>query len=198
METKMPAVPVVEVSVLDVLNKRINVIANAENVVYNELGLFSREVLDYVLKSKDITPVNKLIGKDDNGKPYLTRNNRVVAMHFFSAMLPFTFEGKASDASLKFVKMKGERSQVKSVKEINDFLHDPQATIWTWAKVNVTTEKKPVDYAAKVGNAITDALDTTKGNMSKQDVLFSVLKSGISLDDMLAVAALFAEQEKAA
>lgn len=184
--------------VLANLFKRINVIAHAENVVYKELGLFSREVLQYVLTSKDITPVNKLIGKDENGKPYLTRNNRVVAMHFFSAMLPFTTEGKASDASLRFVSIKGQRSQDKAITVINDFLHDPQATIWTWAKVNVTTEKKPIDYATKVGNAITDALDVNKGNLSKQEVLFSVLKSGISLDDMMAVAALFAEQEEVA
>lgn len=183
---------------LKTLNTRILKIAKAENIVHAELGAFSREVLDYVLRTEDITPVNRIIGVDKNGKPYMTRNNRVVAMHFFAEFLPFTAEGKASDATLVFGKLKGERSQEKCTKAINDFLHNPEATIWTWAKENVTTEKKPVDYAAKVGNAIIAALDTDKGNMSKQDVLLAVLRNGIDLDDMLAVAELLMQQDEKA
>lgn len=177
------------------LNTRILKIAKAENIVHTELGAFSREVLAYVLRTKDITPINRIIGADKDGKSYLTRNNKVVAMHFFAEFVPFSTEGKASDATLTFGKIKGERSLEKCTKAINDFLHNPECTIWTWAKENVTTEKKPVDYAAKVGNAITNALDKTKGNMSKQDVLLAVLRNGISLDDMLAVADLLTQQD---
>lgn len=181
------------------LNTRILKIAKAENVVHTELGAFSREVLAYVLRTKDITPINRIIGADKDGKTYLTRNNRVVAMHFFAEFVPFSTEGKASEGTLTFGKLKGERSQEKTAKLINDFLHNPEATIWTWAKDNIKTEKKPVDYAAKVGNAITNALDADKGNMSKADVLMAVLRSGISLDDMLAVADLLTQgEEKAA
>lgn len=180
------------------LNTRILKIAKAENIVHVELAAFSREVLDYVLRTKDVTPVNRIIGIDKDKKAYLTRNNRVVAMHFFSEFLPFTTEGKASDATLTFGKIKGERSLEKCTKAINDFLHNPEANIWTWAKENVTTEKKPVDYAAKVGNAITAALDADKGNMTKSDVLMAVLRNGISIEDMLDVAKMFAEQEHAA
>lgn len=183
---------------LKVLNTRILKIAKAENIVHTELGAFSREVLEYVLRTKDVTPVNRIIGVDKDGKAYLTRNNRVVAMHFFAEFLPFTSEGKASEASLVFGKLKGERSQEKCTKAINDFLHNPEATIWTWAKENIQTEKKPVDYAAKVGNAITAALDEAKGNMSKSEVLLAVLRNGISIEDMLDVAKLLAEQEQAA
>lgn len=181
------------------LNTRILKIAKAENVVHTELGAFSREVLAYVLRTKDITPVNRIIGTDKEGKTYLTRNNRVVAMHFFSEFLPFSTEGKAPEGTLVFGKLKGERSQEKATKLINDFLHNPECTIWTWAKDNIKTEKKPVDYAAKVGNAITAALAEDKGNMSKADVLMAVLRNGISLDDMLAVADLLTQgEEKAA
>lgn len=183
---------------LKVLNTRILKIAKAENIVHTELGAFSREVLEYVLRTKDVTPVNRIIGVDKDNKAYLTRNNRVVAMHFFAEFLPFTSEGKASEASLVFGKLKGERSQEKCTKAINDFLHNPEATIWTWAKENIQTEKKPVDYAAKVGNAITAALAEDKGNMSKSEVLLAVLRNGISIDDMLDVAKLLAEQEQAA
>lgn len=177
------------------LNTRILKIAKAENIVHVELAAFSREVLEYVLRTKDVTPVNRIIGVDKDKKAYLTRNNRVVAMHFFAEFIPFSTEGKASDATLSFGKIKGERSLEKCTKAINDFLHNPEANIWTWAKENVTTEKKPVDYAAKVGNAITNALDADKGNMSKQDVLLAVLRNGISLDDMLAVADLLTQQD---
>ena len=152
------------------LNTRILKIAKAENIVHNELGAFSREVLDYVLRTKDITPVNRIIGVDKDGKPYMTRNNRVVAMHFFSEFLPFSTEGKASDATLVFGKLKGERSQEKCTKIINDFLHNPEATIWTWAKDNVITDVKPKDYIGDVTKSITKALDTKKGNASKADV----------------------------
>lgn len=177
------------------LNTRILKIAKAENIVHVELAAFSREVLEYVLRTKDVTPVNRIIGVDKDKKAYLTRNNRVVAMHFFAEFIPFSTEGKASEATLTFGKIKGERSLEKCTKAINDFLHNPEANIWTWAKENVTTEKKPVDYAAKVGNAITNALDETKGNMSKQEVLLAVLRNGISLDDMLAVADLLTQQD---
>lgn len=181
------------------LNVRILKITKAENIVHNELAAFSREVLAYVLRTKDITPVSMLIGKDDKtGKPRLTRNNQVVAMHFFSEFLPFTSEGKASEGTLVFGKIKGERSIEKCTKAINDFLYNPEANIWTWAKENVQTEKKPVDYAAKIGNAITNALDETKGNMSKQEVLATILRNGIELNDLLAVAEQLANVDKVA
>lgn len=181
------------------LNVRILKITKAENIVHTELAAFSREVLAYVLRTKDITPVSMLIGKDDKtGKPRLTRNNQVVAMHFFSEFLPFTSEGKASEGTLVFGKIKGERSIEKCTKAINDFLYNPEASIWTWAKENVQTEKKPVDYAAKIGNAITNALDETKGNMSKQEVLATILRNGIELNDLLAVAEQLANVDKVA
>lgn len=185
---------------LKTLNTRILKIAKAENIVHTELGAFSREVLSYVLRTKDITPVNRIIGVDKDGKSYLTRNNKVVAMHFFSEFLPFTAEGKASEGTLVFGKLKGERSQEKTTKLINDFLHNPEATIWTWAKDNVTIDPKPKDYVGNVTKAISQALDSKKGNASKIEVLSAVLRSGISLEDMLAVVDLLTqgEEEKAA
>ncbi|AJT60705.1 hypothetical protein [Citrobacter phage CVT22] len=181
------------------LNVRILKITKAENIVHAELAAFSREVLAYVLRTKDITPVSMLIGTDDKtGKPRLTRNNQVVAMHFFSEFLPFTTEGKASDGTLTFGKVKGERTLEKCTKAINDFLYNPESNIWTWAKENVQTEKKPVDYAAKIGNAITAAMDEKKGNMSKQEVLTTILRNGIDLNDLLAVAEMLAKGEQVA
>lgn len=181
------------------LNVRILAITKAENVVREQLAAFSREVLAYVLRTKDITPVSMLIGVDEKtNKPRLTRNNQVVAMHFFSEFLPFTTEGNASDATLTFGKLKGERTIEKCTKAINDFLYNPESNIWTWAKENVQTEKKPVDYAAKIGNAITAAMDEKKGNMSKQEVLVTILRNGIDLNDLLAVAEQLAKGEQQA
>lgn len=181
------------------LNVRILKITKAENIVHNELAAFSREVLAYVLRTKDITPVAMLIGVDDKtNKPRLTRNNQVVAMHFFSHFLPFTSEGAAREGNLRFGKLKGERSQEKCTQLINDFLYNPEANIWTWAKENVQTEVKPVDYAKRIGNAIEQAMDETKGNMSKQEVLATILRNGIELADLLAVAEQLANVDKAA
>lgn len=167
---------------------RINTIAKAERITKSELSLLSREMLAFVIDTKDVRPFNELLGKGEDGKYNLTALNRKMCSFFLREFTPFSDNGANIDKGeqLTFVKLKA-KAWDKYVAKIEDFLSVETNDVWTWAQENIKLEQKPVNYMAKLEKDVEKALNDEVNGISKADVLIAVMKGGISVDDLMLV-----------
>lgn len=168
----------------------INTIRESERISKAELSKFSREVIAFVIETKDVRPVNMLLGVDETGKSVLSPANRRIANRFFKEFTPFNMEGDL-DEQIVFTKLKA-KSFDKVADKVEMFLSVPDNNIWVWQKDNVTLDKSKVNYALKLTNATKKALKD--GHVSAIDALKAVMAGGISVDDLLALTGELAAQ----
>ena len=139
----------------DNLMQAVSEVAQAERITKQVLGNLSRDVLEYMLESEDVRPVNALLGVGTDGKFIRTPVNWRIACQYFAHFLPFSSnydevkdnveKGEGTREPLVFGK-KQKRKWDKKSQEIADFLEDEDNTIWTWSK-NVEIKAQPTDYA---------------------------------------------------
>lgn len=172
---------------IEQLNAIIATIAASEQVTRVELGNFSRVVLEFVLESEDVRPINALLGKGENGKYILTSMNRRTANLFFKALIPFADNGAVELEQVVFTKKKA-KAWDKYVKLITEFLADENNNIWTWSDENVNIEDKPKNYASKIQKLVSKALKDEVQGISQADLLQAVLDGGVDLNTILDLA----------
>lgn len=168
---------------IESLFARISEIRAAEAISKKEIAAFSRECLSYLLESRDVRPINALLGNDEQDKSILSPANRRMANRFFVEFVPFKMVGEL-DALVMFTEIK-PKSFDKGAVKINDFLADADNNIWTWQRDNVTLETKPVDYAERLTKATKAAIE--KGHISPLDALKAVLAGGVSVDALMSL-----------
>lgn len=169
-----------------VLDARIDALSKAEGTVFSELGLASRELLIYVPVTNDIGMVNRLL-------KVLSPSNKRVAILYFREFLPWNWDDKA----VMFTgKTHGETKQAKKMTAIDQWLSDETNNIWVWADRNVEVKQRNANYFNQIGNLVERALtdngknsDGTERKIGAKDVFYAVIQGGVSLDDMLAIAA---------
>lgn len=175
---------------IETLIASINTIRESERISKAELSKFSREAIAFVIETKDVRPVNMLLGVDETGKAVLSPANRRIANRFFKEFTPFSIEGDV-DSQIIFGKLKAKQFD-KYADKVSAFLAVPDADIWSWQKDNVQMEPKPVDYVSKLTKATEKALKD--GHVSALDALKAVMAGGISVDDLLALTGELAAQ----
>lgn len=168
---------------LNDLMKRITRIHKAEKVSKAELSAFSREALQFVVESRDVRPINSLLGLDKEDKAVLSPANRRIANRFFSDFVPFKTAGDV-DGMLVFTEIKAKAFD-KAAEKIAAFLADEENDIWTWQRDNINMEEKPVDYVGRITKATKAAIE--KGHISPVDALKAVIAGGVSVDALMAL-----------
>lgn len=156
-------------------------LADAEKITKAKLGQLSRELMVYVIESKDISAANRLLD-------VLTPVNKRATIAFLSHFLPWSPELDEDKNFVRFGKMmKGQKAVDKRKQAVVDFLADKDNTIWTWQKDNITVEAKPTDFFKSVEKSVERAL---KGNdntppLAREDVIKALFAAGITIDDLL-------------
>ena len=162
-------------------------ILNAETITKAKLSILSRDMLPYVMETKDIAAVNRLT-------EVLTPMNKATWILFAKNMLPWA-EELDEGKHVRFGKMHGSAKRVAMAKSrIKDFLGDPESTIWTWAKDNVqlVTANKPSskkkDLAAAITKAVQKALkgdeNSETDSISREDIMSAVILGGVDIGDI--------------
>ena len=178
-------------NILTTIKRRITAISKSEKVTKEQLGLISRELLNYVLvdteehaATGDIQPVNKLLS-------VLTPMNKQTAVLYFSAMLPFAFN--KDECKFGLMQKKKRDNAIINAKE---FLEVEDNNIWTWAANNVKVEAKPIDWHNKIKRDITKALEAEENALTPKEVLMAVLSGGITAQDVGDLMELLAQGEE--
>jgi hypothetical protein len=136
---------------LKVINGRIKKIGNGENTFKQELGVLSRELLDYVPTTGDIDAVNRLIA-------VLSPLNKEKVTSFFK-----TFLAHKLDKGVFGKKSTNKDMVAKRVAAITSFLSVEDNTVWTWLAEKgkaVKREAKPKALGKAVEKAVEAAIST--------------------------------------
>lgn len=165
----------------NVVYARLEAIAAAEKITRAELGELSRELLIYVMDTRDIDIVNRLL-------LVLTKINAKAATLYFKHFLPWTCEEDAEGNFTRFGKMSsGEKKVKRQAALIDEWLHDVNNNIWTWADANIEIKEK--DFKATVARAIKKALegDAKSGTaaLTREEIIAAIFDGGVTIDDML-------------
>lgn len=177
------------------LQNAIIELAAAERITKRVLGELSRDLLEYLVESEDVRPINNLLGKGEDGKFILTPVNWRIACLYFHHFVPFTsnFEeikekgihtGKREDG-LVFSK-KSKKKWDKCLKSIEKWLAT-DGTIWSWQAENVET-KKVVNYAGNITKAVEKALKGDDDNepLTISQIMDAVIAAGVKPEMLMA------------
>lgn len=178
----------------------IAVLADAERITKKVFGELSRDLLEYVMETEDIRPINALLGVDaETGKFILTAANWRVGCMYFHHFVPFTSnfkdiadkginEGRrVSTSPLCFAK-KSKKRTAKCAEMITEWLADEDNNIWTWQADNLTVTK-PKDFAGDINKVITKAL---VGDDDNEPLTVSQVLDAVLAVDGIDAGALFA------
>lgn len=173
----------------EILSKKIGQLAKAEKVTKQLLGELSREVLLFVLETKDVRPVNELLG-NRQGQFVLSPMNWRIACKYFLHFLPFTSnfdevkdcinKGGARDP-LVFKKLSPKKVESKT-EEIHAWLAVEENDIWVWSN-SIAFEEKPVDYAGRITKNVMAAQE--KGGLDAIAIMQAVVNAGIDVDVLM-------------
>lgn len=157
----------------------IGEVAKAERITKEGLRTLSRDMLEYVLETEDVRPVNALLGQGEDDKFVLTPINWRIAVQYFHHFIAFTsnydeakeyaVKGTGERVALEFTK-KSKKRWDKCTQLIGEWLEEEANDIWVWSN-NAEMDAKPVDYAKRIQQAIKTALAEDKGNMELADVM---------------------------
>jgi len=159
------------------INSSISSIAKSEGTLKATLGTLSRDMLEYVKESGDIDAVNRLM-------KVLTPKNYEGAKKFFNHHLAYTWETKGGRFGSK---SKNKDVVAKKLKELNAFLADGEATIWTWLaeQDNRDPVAKPKEYEKKIEALVKKAIDDKEENIPVSAVIRACIKAGCSLGEIM-------------
>ncbi len=97
----------------------------------------------------------------------------------------YAVKGKGKRTPLVFAK-KSKKRWDKCAAEIAAWLEDEANDIWVWSN-NAEMDAKPVDYAKKIQQAITAAMDEEKGGFTMQDVVNAMVEvEDVNIHDLMA------------
>lgn len=167
---------------LNQINTRIEAIKASERTTKKELGLVSREVLEYTTEHMDAQVINRLVA-------VLTPMNKKTAIQFFSAFTPFKWVAETGVFGAVKKKVKDQ-----AIAAMQDFLAT-DGDIWSWAEDHLKVEKKEPNFLSNITKNITKALESHKG---REEVMSAVLAGGLSVEDIMAVLDVMEEQKEAA
>lgn len=163
----------------DQLMSDITAVKEAEKITKAVLGSLSRDLLQYVLETSDIRPVNRLLGKDGDVW-ILTPINFRIAVQYFAHFLPwksnydeakdYAVNGKGERLALRFGK-KSDKRFAKGVEAIEKWLAIEENNIWLWSN-DIKMEAKPKDFLGEVKKAVAKAMD--KGEFSIMEIMLAI------------------------
>ncbi len=178
---------------VQVLFRKIASLKKAETVTRSLLSELSRAILSLHLlegeSQHNVGVVNRLLHS-------LSPTNKKMAKLFFRAFLPYQF----NEETELFGKLlaKDAKRDTKYL-AIASFLYEEGNDIWSWAEEHINMEAKPVNYGAKITNAVAIAMKEDKGGMKPSDVLQAVFAAGISVHDVIGILdSLTPKEQKAA
>ncbi len=176
------------------LNELIAKVAAAERITKEGLSTLSRELLAHVYVTGDVTPINTLLGSDENGKFLLTPLNWRVAVQYFTEYVAFTsnyekevmkfaVHGEGKRVSLVFNKKSKQKFNLMLPK-VEAWLAVESNDLWSWSAA-IKMDGGVVDYFKPIIQNIEKALDEEKGNLSIMAVLAHIIdNTGIQLTDL--------------
>lgn len=169
------------------LKTRIESLSNAEKMSKELFSPLSRDLLQFLLDTGDVRPINLLMSDG-----ILSAINLRTARNFFKNFVPFENINGKDDKLESFGKIKPSKKEEKFQK-IRDFLADPLNNIYTWANRHeeVVVKEWKIDH---VTNTVKKALE--KG-FSKETILRATLEAGITAKDILALMGELAKEEEA-
>lgn len=173
----------------DDLSKRIESLAKAEQVSKELLMPLSRDLLQFLVDTGDIRPVNQIIADG-----VLSSINRRTARNYFRAFCPFDNIMSADGKYLvAFGKMKGSKKD-KKFELIREFLSDPHNNIFTWSNANedVIVREWKIEKVTKIIER------AKKEGFGEGAIVEAIMAGGISAKDIIALVGKLAEAEEEA
>ncbi|MDB4302060.1 hypothetical protein N9924_00690 [bacterium] len=179
---------------VEALGNQITELARAERVTKKLLGSLSRDLLGLYVETGDVTLMNRLLGIDEDAKFILTPMNWRLAVQYFRSFIPHASNWEdLKDAVIKggkrepfvFGKKSGNRAK-KIGDALTDWLAVDTNDIWVFSDT-VKVEAKDVDFAKRITQAVTAALDEEKGAMQPLEVFAAIFDAdGINVNDLIA------------
>lgn len=173
----------------------INEIAAAEKITRAKLAILSRDLLTYVMDTKDVDALNRLC-------QVLTPMNRKLAFLYFAEFLPWKVEEDEKGDPTRFGKMIEGKKKIDRINERRaNWLADENNNIWLWGKENTDLKKKK-NFVGMIEKAIEKALkgdeETDTPALTQAEVVATVIKAGVDIDTLLeGVEVKMKEQEEA-
>lgn len=153
----------------------------AEAMGKKAMSPFSREVFAYVMETRDIDLVNRVITGASNF-------NRRGLITFFTHFLPWNVEKDADGKFVRFADMQAGRKYKKKQALIAEFLADPGNDFYTWSDQNIEIKQK--DFVGLISRAVKKALEGDEKSdtppLSKAAALHAVMQH-ITAEDMVAI-----------
>lgn len=168
------------------LKARIETLAASEKVTKELLAALSRDLLQFMLDTGDIRPINLLL---EDGK--LSPQNRKVAILYFQKFCPFKNLQTEKGEFQAFGEIKKAKKEEKFA-SVREFLADPHNNIWTWANRHVEVKAREFKLD-RVTNTIKKAIEN---GFDDAAVINAVIEAGISPQAMLALVKNAAEKQE--
>ncbi len=168
----------------------IAVLADAERITKKVYGELSRDLLEYVIATEDVRPINALLGVGEDGKFILTAANWRIGCMYFHEFVPFTSnfkdiadkginEGRRDSTQPLVFAKKSKKKWTKCFDAVAKWLADEDNNIWTWQADNLTVAK-PKDFAGDIQKSILKALQGDDDN--EPLTVAQILDAVISVD----------------
>jgi len=107
---------------------------------------------------------------------------------FLNHCLPFDFDKD----SMKFTRKSKDEKFVKIKEDNFRAFKESGMTVFGWLDANVKTDKKPVNYASRITNAVKSGL---KHDLSQHDAIIAAFDGGLTTETILAVLDEIARRE---
>lgn len=157
------------------LKARIETLAASEKVTKELLAALSRDLLQFMLDTGDIRPINLLL---EDGK--LSPQNRKVAILYFQKFCPFKNLQTEKGEFQAFGEIKKAKKEEKFA-SVREFLADPHNNIWTWANRHVEVKSREF----KIDRVTATVQKAIENGFSPTSILVATLKAGISVNDIM-------------
>lgn len=176
-----------------VIEGQITDLKNSEATTRKLLSLLSRELLEYVPADGDIGMVNRLLASVN----HTTRNYCIL---FFSEFLEWNLGQNDAKEPVFTDKKTGKKVVAKIMAARLMFLAQASNDIWTWTKENTRGPQRKMDYAKRIANAVSAALnaDDAEIKLTPMQVIAAIRDGGLSVHDIIESAEVMAKEVEAA
>lgn len=156
----------------------------AERITKEGLSTLSRELLMFAYEHGDISPINNLMGVDENGKHRLTPLNWRTAAMYFNNFVAFTsnyekqvqayVKAPSGKRPVLVFNKKSKAKYTRLLPTVTAWLSDTNNDIWSWADDNVKMEEKEVNTMALAVKAILKAMQDEENHYTMGDIIAEV------------------------